>query len=195
MLVSIYGVDYLIVHGKYGVKMSNIFSGLINNEFKGLYDQAIDALLDNNSLTVPCSIYYNTPNDSFCTNCLFDSINNRSLNIYNNTGPVPFPENGICSICNGYGKIEKTKSEIIYLGVIFDSKYWLNWNSKTVNISDGAVQTICKIELFPKLINAQYMTMDTSIQAYRSYKYALAGDPAPCGLGNNRYIITMWSRA
>lgn len=177
--------------------MANIFNNIISSDFKNLYDQAIDSILENNALTVPCSIFYDTPNDSFCSNCLFDPINNRSLNIYNGAGPAPFPENSICSICNGYGKVEKSKSEIVYLAVIFDSKYWLNWgsNAKVVNIGDGSVQTICKMELFPKLINAQYMTMDTSIQSYRSYQYALAGDPTPCGLGNNRYIITMWSRS
>lgn len=173
----------------------NIFSNLINPEFKGLYDQAIDALLENNALTVPCSIFYNTPNDTICNNCLFDPINNRSLNIYNNTGPAPFPENGICSICNGYGKVEKSKSEIVYLAVIFDSKYWFNWGHKTVNVADGMVQTICKIELLPKIRNAQYMKIDTNVQSYGDHSYALAGDPSPCGLGSNKYIITMWSRA
>lgn len=175
--------------------MTNIFSNIINSDFKNLYDQAIDSILENNALTVPCSIYYDTPNNNFCNNCLFDPINNRSLNIYNGTGPSAFPENGICSICNGYGKIEKSKSEIVYLAVIFDSKYWLNWDSKTVNIGNGTVQTICKMDLLPKLMNAQYMTMDTAIQSYRSHQYSIAGDPTPCGLGSNRYIITMWSRS
>jgi hypothetical protein len=175
--------------------MTNIFSNIINADFKNLYNQAIDAILADNSLTVPCSVFYDTPNDSFCNNCLFDPINNRSLNIYNSTGPAPFPENSICSICNGYGKIEESKSEIIYLAVIFDSKYWLNWDYKAVKIQDGMVQTLCKIELLPKIRNAQYMTMDTNIQSYTSYTYSLAGDPTPCGLGNNKYIISMWSRA
>lgn len=175
--------------------MTNIFSNLINAEFKGLYDQAIDAILENNALTVPCSIFYNTPNDTYCNNCLFDPINNRSLNIYNGIGPLPFPENGICSVCNGNGKVEKSKSEIVYLAVIFDSKYWFNWGSKVINVQDGMVQTICKIELLPKIRNAQYMSMDTNIQPYGGHSYALAGDPSPCGLGSNKYIITMWSRA
>jgi hypothetical protein len=57
------------------------------------------------------------------------------------------------------------------------------------------VQTVCKIELLPKIRNAQYMKIDTNVQSYGDHSYALAGDPSPCGLGSNKYIITMWSRA
>jgi hypothetical protein len=176
--------------------MANPFESLISPLFKDTFNKAIDALLADNALTVPCTLNYGSSNRSLCNNCIFDPISQRSLNQYNETGPCAFAPNSICPVCNGYGLLDKSKTESVYLAVLFDSKYWFNWNNKdAINIPDGAVQTICNISLLPKLKNSQFMTMDTNIQNYGDYSYAIAGDPQPCGLGNNRYIITMWSRA
>jgi hypothetical protein len=87
-----------------------------------------------------------------------------------------------------------SSSETVYLACIFDSKYWMNWSSKTVNIPDGMVQTICKVELLPKIRNASEIIIDSKISKYGNYTYERAGDPEPAGLGNNSYIITMWKR-
>ena len=168
---------------------------IITPQLKALYNEAIDSLIGQNGLAVPCKIIYDSLKRSTCTNCVVDPIQQRSSNKYNGTGPVPFPNMGICPVCAGYGFIDMSAEETVYLAVIFDSKYWFNWGSKVINVQDGMVQTICKIELLPKIRNAQYMSMDTNIQPYGGHSYALAGDPSPCGLGSNKYIITMWSRA
>ena len=175
--------------------MTNPFDAAISPAFKNTFNQAIDALLANTALSVPCVLNYATSNISLCSNCLYDPISQRSLNRYNQTGQAPFADNSICPVCNGYGTIDTAKSETVYLGVIFDSKYWLKWSSNSVNIADGSVQTICNISLLPKIKNAQNMTMDKNISAYGNYTYVTAGDPQPAGLGDNRYIITMWSRS
>ena len=175
--------------------MTNPFDAAISPLFKNTFNQAIDALLSSTALSVPCILTYATPNISLCGNCLYDPISQRSLNKYNQTGPAPFANNSICPVCNGYGTIDTAKTEIVYLGVIFDSKYWFKWSSNSINIADGSVQTICNISLLPKIKNAQNMTMDKNISAYGDYTYVTAGDPQPAGLGDNRYIITMWSRS
>jgi len=177
--------------------MANPFEGLISSEYKNLYNQAIDSLLSSTGLAVPCLISYGSSNNNPCNNCIFDPISIRSANRYNGTGPVSFTTDTICPVCNGYGLIDKANQETIYLAVLFDSKYWFNWSTKAdaVNISDGMVQTICSIELLPKIKNAQYITIDKNIANYGGYTYVTAGDPQPCGLGDNRYIVTMWSRA
>jgi hypothetical protein len=176
--------------------MANPFDNIISPLFKSTFNHAIDALLADNALTVPCSLHYESSNRNLCNNCIFDPISQRSLNVYNSNGPSPFSEQSICPVCNGYGSIDKSKVEKIYLAVIFDSKYWFNWaNKNSINISAGSVQTLCSISYLPKLKNAQYMTMDTNISNYNNYSYTIAGDPQPCGLGSHPYLMTMWSRS
>ncbi len=176
--------------------MTNPFASIISPLFKNTFNNAIDALLMDNALSVPCTFSYGSSNNELCPNCLFDPMSQRSLNQYNEaTGSCPFATNSICPVCNGYGTIDQAKTEIIYLGVIIDSKYWFKWSSNAVNIADGTVQTICNISLLPKIKNAQSMTIDKNISAYGDYTYVTAGDPQPIGLGDNRYIVTMWSRS
>lgn len=175
----------------------NPFSGLINSEFKKLFTNAIDSLLEQNSLTVPCRLKYISANkeQNLCNNCVFDSISLLSSNRYNGTGPYPFPENTICPVCHGIGTLsDSTKEELLYLAVIFDSKYFLNYSSKTVNIPTGSVQTISKIDTIHKIRNCNEIVFDTDIKNYGNYTYQRSGDPEPCGLGDHHYIATMWQR-
>jgi len=177
--------------------MSNPFSNIINQNFKNIFNNAIDTILEQGSLTVKCKLIYSSSiiEASLCNNCIFDSISLLSSNIYNNTGPQPFPEFGVCPVCLGKGTIEsKNKEEIIPLAVIFDSKYFLNYNSKSINITTGMVQTLCKMEIINKIRNADEIIFDTNIENYGNYVYQRYGDPEPCGLGDNRYIATLWIR-
>lgn len=172
-----------------------MFNNLITKEFKALFTEAIDTILADSGLTVPCVVEYKYGNQNLvlCHNCVYDPISMRSINTYNGTGPVPFTADTICPVCQGNGNIENIKKETLYLAVLFDTKYWLNWNSKSINIKDGNIQTLCDIKLLPKLKNAEYLTIDTN--QYAMHRYARAGDPEPCGFGNNKYITTMWERA
>ena len=52
-------------------------------------------------------------------------------------------------------------------------------------------QSISKIDTLAKIKNCKEMIIDTSISAYDNYRYSLAGEPTPVGLGSNDYIITM----
>lgn len=175
--------------------MSNPFINIISPELKGIFNNAIDALLQQNALTVPCRFKYSGQQNSvFCSNCIFDAISQLSSNIYNSTGPNPFPEGSICPVCMGMGMIMSDSSEIISMACIFDSKYFLNWSSKTLNIPAGSLQTICNTVLLPKIRNANEIIVDTSLEQYGNYSYQRAGDPEPIGLGDNRYIATIWSR-
>lgn len=176
--------------------MTNPFSNLINSELKQLYNDAISSLLETTALTVPCLFRYSGAGSSVhCSNCIFDTISGLSSNKYNNSGPNPFPEGSVCPVCMGMGQTTSPAStETIYLACIFDSKYWMNLSSKVINIPDGMVQTISKIDLLPKIRNASDIIIDTSIAKYGNYTYERVGDPEPAGLGNHAYIITMWKR-
>lgn len=177
--------------------MDNIFQSLITPELKQIYKHSIDSILDQQGLTVPCLLrYVGAGVSSRCNNCVFDPISGLSSNTYNGTGPSFFPDGGVCPVCMGNGIISANNatSETVYLAVIFDSKYWLNWSSKTVNIPDGMVQTLCSIALLPKIRNASELVMNTDISAYGNYVYERAGDPEPAGLYGHDYIISMWKR-
>jgi len=172
-------------------------SNVLSKEFKQLFNNAIDTILANDGLTVPCLVkYFGSGSTAHCNNCIFDPISGLSSNIYNGTGPSFFPEGGVCPVCMGNGIISNTNvtTETIYLAVIFDSKYWINWSSKSANIPDGMVQILCKAELLPKLRNASELVIDTNLSAYGNYTYERAGDPEPVGLSNHGYIISMWKR-
>lgn len=173
-----------------------MFDNLPFTELKNTFNNAIDSLISQNGLSVPCILHYdkNMIKRELCYNCLYDPISQRSANRHNGTGPIYFPRESMCPVCNGYGYIDNATQETIYLAVIFDSKYWLNWGSKTVNISDGMVQSLCKIDLLPKINNCSFMVIDNSISNYGGNQYTRAGQSEPAGLGNNRYIITMWQK-
>jgi hypothetical protein len=171
-----------------------MFDNIINSSFKNIYNSAIDSLISKNGLALPCKLIYNSPEKAFCSNCKFDPMQNKSANIYNGTGPSPFANYSICPVCNGYGMTELSPEETIYMALIFDSKYWLNWSSKTVNISNSMAQSICNISLLPKIQNAKEIILDSTIANHGNRIYTRANEPEVCGFGENRYIITMWQK-
>lgn len=171
-----------------------MFDKIITEEFKSLFVYAIDEIVSQHGLAVPCSVIYDSLKKTLCPNCIFDPMQNRSANQYNNTGPVPFADLSVCPVCNGYGLIDMSSAETVYLAIIFDSKYWLNWDHKTVNIGNNMAQSIGKIELLPKLQNTKEIILDTSIAGYGSNRYRRNGDTQICGLGQNKYIINIWEK-
>jgi hypothetical protein len=174
---------------------NNPYINIISPELKAVFNNAIDALLQQNALTVQCRLRYSgQQNSKFCSNCIFDAISQLSSNIYNGTGSNPFSEGSICPVCMGMGMMLSDSSEIVSLACIFDSKYFVNYSSKTINIPAGTIQTICHSSLLPKIRNANDVVVDTTLEQYGNYIYQRAGDPEPIGFGDNRYIATIWSR-
>lgn len=175
-----------------------MFENLITSQHKEIFNQAIDAILAKNALSIPCQLIFgeNNTQSNLCNNCRLDPITQLSSNIYNGTGPVSFSEGQICPVCLGAGYTSSSEhTEKINLGVIFDSKYWLKTSSSDiVKIPDGMIQTICSSSLLTKIINAKYLVIDTSIQHPGVYSYERDGDPNPCGFGDTNYIFTMWKR-
>jgi hypothetical protein len=167
---------------------------IITNQFKNLFNSAIDEILSSNGLTRECKLIYPNTNPNLCPNCIFDPMINRSSNHYNDIGPSPFGDLTICPVCNGEGFISGKTEELITLAVIQDSKYWMNWKYNSVNITDGMIQTICLATLLPKIRNAEKILIDLSKENFGAYFYTRSSDPELAGLGDNRYIITMWKR-
>ena len=166
---------------------------LITNQFKQLFNQAIDQVVGAQGLSVDCILKYGSINHTLCNNCIFDPITQLSSNLYNGTGPSPFQDNQICPVCMGNGRKETTNQETVKLAIIFDSKYWLKINAP-INVPDGSIQSICSIDLMNKIRAATDLTINTDAYNYSNYTYERAGDPELAGFGDTNYIMTMWKR-
>jgi hypothetical protein len=176
--------------------MKNEFSNLISKQLKNIFNKSIDSLLENNALSLPCKIIYdNLINNTYCDNCIFDNISLLSSNIYNGSGPAPFAEGGVCPVCLGTGFLKNgSSSETIFLSFIFDSKYFLNINNSVVNIPNNSIQSLCNISLLSKIKTCKEIIFDNSLSQLGNFVYERASDPQPLGLGDNRYIITLWKK-
>lgn len=175
--------------------MNNPFENIINAELKQIYKYAIDEVLSSHGLSVPCTMYYDKhTSDVLCTNCVIDPISQISSNVYNGTGPSPFPDNTICPVCGGSGMTNGEKTETLYLGVIFDNKYFIRpINNAVINWPNNTIQTICSSTLANKLRAAARMSIAGTAAQYTSYEYIRQSDPQPIGFGDTNYIVTLWA--
>ena len=174
----------------------SIFDNILSNEYKSLFNNAIDAVVTQGGLATPCKLSYNVSinatND--CDNCLIDPIYKKSMGKYNGTGIAPFPEGSICPICNGEGFQTPNSQETVYMGVIATEKNWIDTGLDTAKIPDGAVQTICKANLAQKIKNSYSLTITDSQGLNNNLQYERLSDVTYLGFGSHDYIVTMWKR-
>ena len=173
--------------------MVNPFSGIIDSSLKSVFNNAISALLENDALTIPCTLEYGITKYEDCVNCLYDPIGQKSSNRFQGGGPVPFPFGGICPLCNGNGKKPVTSSENVNLAVIFEPKQFLEM-STPVNTADGYIQTLATISMTPKLQRAKEIIVATDISGFFTHRYQRISEPIPMGLGNSEFVICTWRR-
>lgn len=166
---------------------------IITSDFKNLYKTFIDELLRTSSLSLPCKLIYSGSSFTECSNCNLDPISHKSANTYKAGGPIVFADGQICPYCRGLGGAYSEAFDTTDLMVIFDYKYWINFNSK-VHSPDGLVQTISKFSDYAKIKSCNKIIIDTSIQNYTESYYARNSEPEPCGLGDNSYLFTYWKK-
>ena len=174
--------------------MTNPFSGIITQGLKDLHKNMIDALLEDTALSRPCRLVYSSTKYEDCNNCIFDNIGRRSSGRYQPGGPVSFNLGATCPVCNGIGRIATEESEDnIYLCILWDYKQWINFDVR-VQSPEGKVQTLCSIDLTPKIKRANYIILATDVEEYIHHKFQRDSEPQPCGFGANNYISVMWKR-
>lgn len=166
---------------------------IITADLKNLYKSFIDELLRSGSLSLPCKLIYEGSTFVECLNCDIDPISHKSNNTYKTGGPIVFADGQICPYCRGIGGSYTENSDNIDLLVIFDYKYWINFNSK-IHSPDGQVQTISKLEDYPKIKNCNKIIIDTNIQNYTESFYQRNSEPEPCGFGESSYFFTYWKK-
>ena len=169
----------------------NMFSGIIDNSFKQIFNDAIDALLEDTALTVPCKLVFENTKLQECVNCIYDAISGKSSNQYKSGGPIQFVNGQICPYCSGKGSISFSSEEDIYLGIIKPAFFGMDQlELNNINYVDGMIQSLCSIEHYAKIKNASYIIVDTNLQDLTLTKFIRHRDPVPVGFGNNSYIIT-----
>lgn len=171
----------------------NMFSGIIDSAFKQTFKDAINALLEDTALTVPCKLVFENTKLQDCPNCIYDTLSRRSSNQYQLGGPLPFINGQICPYCNGAGSLSYSSEENIYLGII--KPVFFNMaplELETVNFVDGKIQSLCGIQYYAKIKNANHIIIDTNITDLSLNKYIRYRDPIPMGFGDNSYIVTTW---
>ena len=173
--------------------MVNPFSGIIDDSFKSLFNNAITAILEDDALTVSCTLDYGVTRYESCVNCLYDPIGQKSSNRFQPVCPVPFPFGGLCPLCNGNGKRPLTSSENVNLAVIFEPRQFLEI-STPVNTADGYIQTLARRVLTPKLQRAKEIVVSTDASGFFSHRYHRISEPTPIGLGNNEFVLCTWRR-
>lgn len=163
------------------------------NYLKNVYNNQMDLLLSSSGLATKCVLNFGTTKQNICPNCVFDVNLKKSANKYKNGGPIPFDSNQLCPYCNGIGYYGETKSEDIYLAVIWDYKKWINI-PQNIAIPNGMIQTISNKNTLSSIRQCKDMDIVYPGTTNKYHKFQLDAEPTPCGLGDNNYIISMWKK-
>jgi DnaJ-class molecular chaperone len=167
------------------------FEGLITSEFKALFNDAIDALLENTALTTKTQLIYSGSKITSCDNCLINMMTGRSSNKYKSGGPIPF-STGTCPKCSGEGKLIDEQTEYLYLGVIRDSKKFVG--NPPINNPNEHIQTVSKLSTYSKLKKANKLIVDVDNTNESRNIFERAAEPNFIGFNGGDYIITLWKR-
>lgn len=177
--------------------MSNPFSGIIDSSAKTLFNNMIDAILYDDSLTVPCTLVYGDSKWTMCPNCTYSPVLGRSAGLYTSGGPEPFPDGSVCPYCNGKGKVADAAEESVSLAVIFGKSEWKTQLMDTTQKQPKFdAQTLSSLSgTYKKIKRAKYLILDSDISDEVREKFTLDGEPIPCGFGDNRYILCNWIKS
>ena len=166
---------------------------IITPDLKNTFNSFIDELLRSNSLSLPCKLIYSGSAFVECSNCYIDPLSGKSSNRYKSGGSLLFADGQICPYCRGLGGTYSETYDILDMLIVFDFKYWVNFNSK-IHSSDGLIQTISKFIDFPKIQKCDKLIVDTNITNYTDSYYQRNSDPQPAGFGSNDYLFTYWKK-
>jgi hypothetical protein len=172
--------------------MPNPFLSLSWDLLKETHQNAMDALFLNMSLE--CQITYGSTKWTDCENCIYDPVGKKSSNRYQPGGPVPFT-NGQCPYCAGLGRTPDDSTEAVDLVVLWNPKDWVNVSHNKIAVAEGKVQTISFLPTYAKLKQAKEIIVDVSLNNLNRHVYVRDGEPGWIGLGESRYVVTMWKEA
>lgn len=173
--------------------MTNPFLNIAWDNLRTLHQNGIDALLTNMSVT--CQFVYGTTLISECPNCIYDPVGKKSSNRYQPGGPMLFANGMQCPYCGGLGATYEDETENVSLIVLWNPKDWVNVGYDRTKVATGLIQTMSSSDTYAKIKRAKEIVVDTSLNTLQKHIYVRKGEPGWCGLGEARYVITMWEEA
>jgi hypothetical protein len=173
----------------------SLFTGIISSSFKTLFTDAIDALLEDDGLTVPCQLVFVDSDHTECINCYRDVMTGRSNGIYKIGGPISFVQ-GNCPYCHGLGVLVTDNTLNLSLIVVWNYKEFVGWNKipDDTMLPFGYCQTMSKLDTLSDIKRAKEIILNTDLSAYVKHRFVRISEPNPIGLGNDAYVITTWKR-
>lgn len=168
--------------------MSNPFSGIITEGFKDLFENAISALLEDQSLVLDCELIYGVTRYDDCPNCIYSSVSQSSSGRYKQGGPIPFIFGEVCPVCDGAGRFPVESKENMQMMVIWDMKNFINVGGDVV-IPQGSIQTMTYFDRIDKIRRAKSLIVSSG-----RYEYNRFSEPEPCGLGRTSFFSCIWKR-
>ena len=171
------------------------FTGIISSSFKTLFTDAINALLEDDALTVPCQLVFVDSGRTECTNCYRDPMTGRSNGIYRPGGPISFSQ-GTCPYCFGLGMLITDNTTNLNLIVIWNYKEWIGWQGIPSDVMTpfGHCQTLSALSTLSDIKRAKEIILNTDLSTYTKHRFDRISEPNPIGLGSDAYIITTWKR-
>lgn len=154
----------------------------------------MDSLLGQEGLSTEVIFTYDSNKKRLCPNCIFDVNLKKSANKYKTGGPLPFNLGRICPYCNGAGYDSDSTSSTGYLAVVWDYRKWIN-PPPDIAQADGMIQTISNVSYLWDIRQCKNMSVVYPGPKNKPHKFVLYGEPNPCGLGDNNYIVCMWKKA
>ncbi len=171
------------------------FDNIITADMKTMFTEAINSLLGDEALVVPCRLVTVDTARIDCPNCIFDVSTGKSSNKYETNPPGPRPFfTGICPYCKGAGVIRINDEEDINLIVLWDSKDWVGWkgSAEMSRFPEAFVQTMSKVDTVTKLKRASELIVNTDTEQYEHHRFTRNGAPKYCGLGADSYVFFTW---
>lgn len=171
----------------------NIFNNINYSGLQTLFTDAITSMIDSSACTVPCTLTYGDTRYEDCINCVYDPIGRKSANTYQAGGPIPFHFGTICPMCGGNGKRPVESTEDIEVLLVYNPKDFINFDM-SVNINDGYIQTMAKVDMMSQFRRAKTIKVSTDIDGHFTRTYERVQEPTPCGFGNSAFAVCTWKR-
>ena len=128
-----------------------------------------------------------------CPNCYQNTIGGRAVNFYKRLGPIPFPRGALCPYCGGSGFKELEVEESIQMRVYYNRRDFVNVGFQ-VDIPDQAVQTVCYMDDYEKIMKAKELLID--VGKYNQLRCKRITEPFVQGFKQNptQYMVIFWER-
>jgi len=176
--------------------MANFFDGVITSELKQLFKDGVDTLLNpDNSITSRCLLIYPSTKK---TNSSGPNTVGQTSNFHHITGqPIPYHGVGHPAQDGENSQFVEVTEEVNMI-LVWNQRRWVDLSSvdiQEIKVPENYVQTMCHIDLLPKLQQAKEAIFDLDNEMYNRLKFVRYSDPENLGLFGKYYALTMWERA